>query len=423
MPDHPSPVFQLAILALLLVFSGLFSMAETTMMAANRYRLRSMASNGHRGATLALELLGKTEKLLGVILLFNNLINAAAATLVSVITITMFGEDRWALGGGTLLITFLILVFSEITPKVIGARYADRLAVIYAFPLAFLLRVTYFAVWFANLFVAAILRIVRLNQRDDGSADQLSTEELRSMVLEAGHVIPHKHRSILLNMFELEDITVEDVMTPRGAIEGIDLSDPIEEITRQLATSYHTRLLIFDADNDDVVGILHLRRLLGHSLENPIDQVAIRQMAVKPYFIPAETPVYSQLQFFQENQQRMGLVVDEYGELLGLVTIDDIIEEMVGKFTTSSPDGADHLHWQDDGSVLIDGGHNLRDINRKLGLNLPVNGPKTLNGLIVEYLQDIPETGLSMRIANVPIEVIQTQDRLVKMARLFRPDN
>jgi Mg2+/Co2+ transporter CorB len=419
-PDA-SLAIQLAALALLLVFSGLFSMSETTMMAANRYRLRSLATNGHRGAELALDLLGQTEKLLGVILLFNNLINAAAATLVSVITIELFGDERWALGVGTLLITFLILVFSEITPKVIGARYADRLAVLYAFPLSFLLRVTYFAIWFVNLFVELLLRIIRLHPKQGEQTDHLSTEDLRAMVLEAGQVIPHKHRSILLNMFELEDITVEDVMTPRGAIEGIDLSDPIEEITQQLATSYHTRLLVFDGENDDVVGILHLRRLLGHSLENDLDRETLREMVVKPYFVPAETPVYSQLQFFQENRQRMGLVVDEYGELLGLVTVDDIIEEMIGKFTTSSPGDGDRLSWQDGGSVLIDGAHNLRDINRKLGLNLPVDGPKTLNGLIVEHLQDIPETGLSIRIAGVPIEVVQTQDRRVKMARLFKP--
>ena len=421
MPDS-SLALQLVALTLLLAFSGLFSMSETTMMAANRYRLRSMASSGHRGAVLALDLLGQTEKLLGVILLFNNLINAAAATLVSVITIELFGDERWALGAGTLLITFLILVFSEITPKVIGARYADRLAVAYAYPLTFLLRVTYFAIWFVNLFVEVILRVIRLHPKNDTDRDALSTEELRAMVLEAGHVIPHKHRSILLNMFELEDITVEDVMTPRGAIEGIDLSDPIEEIAHQLATSYHTRLLVFDGENDDVEGILHLRRLLGHSIDSDLDHESLRQMVVKPYFIPAETPVYSQLQFFQENRQRMGLVVDEYGELLGLLTIDDIIEEMVGKFTTGSPDSGDQLQWDETGCVLLDGGHNLRDINRKLGLNLPVNGPKTLNGLIVEHLQDIPETGLSMRIAGTPIEVVQTQDRRVKMVRLFKTE-
>lgn len=420
MSDIPLSV-QIAALALLLVFSGLFSMAETTMMVANRYRLKSMASSGHRGATLALELLGQTEKLLGVILLFNNLVNAAAATLVSVITIALFGEERWALGLGTLAVTFMILVFSEITPKVIGARYADRLAVIYAFPLTFLLRASYFAVWFVNLFVATLLRAMRLAPPGGQGEDKVSTEELRSMVLEAGHVIPSKHRSILLNMFELEDITVEDVMTPRGAIEGIDLSDPIDEIRQQLATSYHTRLPVFDGEADNVIGILHLRRMLSHTLEERLDHDALRNMVTKSYFIPADTPVYSQLQFFQENKQRMGMVVDEYGELLGLVTVEDIIEEMIGKFTTSTPDGGERLAWRDNDSVLVDGGHNLRDLNRKLDLNLPVSGPKTVNGLIVEYLQDIPEAGLSIRIGDVPIEVVQTQDRMVKTARLFKP--
>ncbi|MCB1960669.1 MAG: DUF21 domain-containing protein [Rhodocyclaceae bacterium] len=413
---------QIGALALLLVFSGLFSMAETTMMASNRYRLRSMASAGHRGAELALELLNQTEKLLGVILLFNNLVNAAAATLTGVIALELFGEERWALGAGTLLITFLILVFSEITPKVIGARYANQLAVLYAFPLAFLLRASYFAVWFVNLFVAALLRLIGLHRDGNDDDKHLSTEELRAMVLEAGHVIPTKHRSILLNMFELEDITVEDVMIPRGAIESIDLSDPIEDIRQQIATSYHTRLPVFDGETDDVIGILHLRRMLGHALDNTIDHAALREMITKPYFIPADTPVYSQLQFFQENKQRMGLVVDEYGELLGMVALEDIIEEMIGKFTTSAPDNADSVGWQDDDSVLVDGAHNLRELNRKLGLNLPLDGPKTLNGLIVEYLQDIPETGLSVRIGDVPIEVVQTQDRMVKTARLFKPE-
>ncbi len=420
MSDIPLSL-QLSALAVLLVFSGLFSMAETTMMASNQYRLRSMATNGHRGAQLAIALLGETEKLLGVILLFNNLVNAAAATLVSVTAIELFGEESWALGAGTILVTFLILVFSEITPKVVGARYADKLAVMYAYPLTVLLRASYFAVWFVNLFVALLLRLLRLHDKGERGDGHLSTEELRSLVLEAGHVIPTKHRSILLNMFELEDIAVEDVMTPRGAIEGINLSDSMSDISHQLATSYHTRLPIFDGEDDNVVGILHLRRLIGHALETALTHEALREMAYKPYFIPADTPVYSQLQFFQENKQRMGLVVDEYGELLGLVTVEDIIEEMIGKFTTSSPSEKERLCWQDDNSVLVDGGHNLRDLNRKLGLNLPVNGPKTLNGLIVEYLQDIPEAGLSVRIGDVPIEVVQTQDRMVKTARLFKP--
>lgn len=412
---------QLAALVLLLIFSGAFSMTETVMMAANRYKLRSKAAAGHTGARLALELLAKTDRLLGVILLFNNLINIAAATLSSVITIHLFGEDRWALGAGTVTLTFLILVFSEISPKVIGAHHADRLAPILSYPLTALLKLSYFAVWFVNLFVAGLLSILRLQPKNDAAASSLSLEELRAMVLESGQYIPGKHRSILVNLFDLENITVEDVMTARGAIESIDLSAPPEEIRRRIATSYHTRLPVFEDDSERVIGILHLRRLLGHTLEEGFEPEAIRELVGKPYFIPADTPLYSQLQFFQENHQRLALVVDEYGELLGLVTLEDIIEELIGKFTTSVPDSGDRACWGEDGSVLVDGSLNLRELNRKLDLSLPLDGPKTLNGLILEHLQDIPEGGLSLKIADTPIEVVQTQDRRVRTVRLFRP--
>lgn len=399
------------------------SMTETVMMAANRYRLKSLATSGNHGARLALALLAKTDRLLGVILLFNNLINVAAATLSSVITIHLFGEDRMALAAGTVTLTFLILVFSEITPKVLGAHHADRLALIVSYPLTFLLKVCYPAVWFVNLFVSGLLNVLRLKPEHDGATSALSVEELRAMVLESGRYIPQKNRDILVNLFDLEHITVEDVMTPRGAIQSIDLHSSEEEIRHQIATSYHTRLPVIDGETESVIGVLHLRRMLGHTLASGFDIEAIRNLVAKPYFIPADTAVYSQLQFFQENQQRLAFVVDEYGELLGLVTVEDIIEELIGKFTTGVPDSGDKLAWRPDGSVLVDGGQNLRELNRKLGLNLPVEGPKTLNGLILEYLQDIPDADLSMRIGDVTIEVIQSEDRMVRMARLFRPDN
>lgn len=399
------------------------SMTETVMMAANRYRLKSLADKGNNGARLALELLAKTDRLLGVILLFNNLVNVGAATLASVITMHLFGEDRVALAAGTVGLTFLILVFSEITPKVLGAHHADRLALIVAYPLTFVLKVSYPAVWFVNLFVSGLLHVLRLKPEHDGASSALSVEELRSMVLESGRYIPQKNRDILVNLFDLEHITVEDVMTPRGAIESIDLRSPAEELRHQIATSYHTRLPVIDGETESVIGVLHLRRMLGRTLDNGFNVEAIRDLVAKPYFIPADTAVYSQLQFFQENQQRLAFVVDEYGELLGLVTVEDIIEELIGKFTTGVPDSGDKLAWRPDGSVLVDGSQNLREINRKLGLNLPVEGPKTLNGLILEYLQDIPDADLSMRIGDVTIEVIQSEDKMVRMARLFRPDN
>ncbi len=411
---------QLSALVVLLVLSGTFSMSETVMMAANRYRLRSLAAQGHRGATLTLELLGKTDRLLGVILLFNNLVNTAAATLVSVITMELFGDDRWALGMATLLVTFLILVFAEITPKVLGAHHADRLSLIFCYPLSALLRVFYSAVWFVNLFVSGLLWLLRLQPKHDEGASALSVEELRSMVLESGQYIPQKHRSILVNLFDLEHVTVEDVMTPRGAIEGIDLSASAEDIRHRIATSYHTRLPVHDGDSEQIIGVLHQRRLLSDTLDEGFDVERLKDLLVKPYFVPADTPLYSQIQFFQENQQRLAFVVDEYGEMLGLVTLEDIIEELIGKFTTSMPDAGDRMSWKVDGSVLVDGSANLRELNRRLGLSLPIDGPKTINGLILEYLQDIPETGVAMRIADTPIEVVQTQDRMVRTARLFR---
>lgn len=411
---------QSLILVTLLALSGFFSMAETSMMAANRYRLRSAAGQGSRGARLALALLDQTDKLLGIILLCNNLVNAAAATLVSVITIQLFGNEEWVLGVSTLGVTFLILVFSEITPKVIGANHANRLACVVSYPLTGLLKGLYFVVWFVNLFVAGLLGLLRL--RDAGSGNQdLSTDELRTMVLESGAFIPPKHRSILVNLFELEDITVEDVMTPRHQIEAVDISEPMQVIQGHLATCYHTRLPVFDGEMNAVIGVLHVRRLLAHSFENRLSVRDIRELLARPYFIPASTPVYSQLQFFQENRERLGLVVDEYGELLGLLTLEDIIEELIGKFTTGAPDASERLRWGEDGSVIADGSQPLRALNRKLGLNLPVDGPKTLNGLVLEHLQDIPESGLSVRIAGVPIEVMQAEDRRIKTVRIFRP--
>lgn len=391
------------------------------MMAANRYRMRHLAQGGHRGARLALDLLARTDKLLGVILLFNNLINAAAATLVSVIAIQLFGEAEWALGAGTLLVTFLILVFAEITPKVIGAGNADRLAPAVSFILSPLLRLFQPVVWFVNLFVRALLFLTRMKPRSNEDVPHFSPEELRTLVLEAGHFIPHQHQSILLNLFDLESITVEDIMVPRGMFEAIDLAAPIEVIRQQLATSYHARLPVYEADPGNVIGILQQRRLLGALLAGSLSKESLREHLAEPYFIPAATPVYAQLQFFQENQERLGLIVDEYGEIEGLVTLEDIIEELIGKFTTRLPDSSGAIAWSQNGSALVDGGRSVRELNRKLGLALPLEGAKTLNGLILEHFQDIPETGVSLKIAGVAMEIIQTQDRMVKTVRLFRP--
>lgn len=408
-------------LVLLLAMSAFFSLSETAMMASNRFRLRHLAQQGHRGAQKALDLLGRTDKMLGVILLGNNLVNSAAATLVSVIAMELFGENEWALGLGTLAVTFAILVFSEITPKIIGATHADRLALLLGYILHPLLRLFYPAVWFINLFADALLRLLRLKPTQHDQAPQLSPEELRSLVLESSHLIPQKHRAILSSLFELNDITVEDVMTPRRQIEILDLDQPWEDVLTQLATSHHSRLPVCRGSLDQLLGILSVRRLLGNIHADDFDEARLLAQLNSPYYIPAGTPVFSQLAFFQENRQRIGFVVDEYGDMLGLLTLEDIIEEFVGDFTTSLPGLGNALHWDDTGTVIVEGTRPLREINRMLGLDFPIDGPKTLNGLILEHFEDIPEADLSIKLAGIPIEVLQTHNRSVITVRLFRP--
>jgi Mg2+/Co2+ transporter CorB len=412
---------QLVALAVLLVVSALFSIAETSMMALNRYRLRAMVRLGNRAAARVSGLLARTDRLLGVILFGNNLVNAAAATLVGVITIHLFGDNQVALGLGTLIVTFLILVFSEITPKVLGATFPERIALPLAYVLGPLLRLMYPVVWFVNLFPSVMLRVFGIRPDAAAEPQRLTQEELRSLVLEHSHFIPKKHASILVNLFDLDRITVEDVMTSRAQLEAIDLDAPAEELAHQIATSYHTRLLAYRGEPGNVVGILHIRRALSLLREGGLDKRALAELLAEPYFVPTDTPALAQLQYFQENKQRLALVVDEYGELQGLVTLEDIIEEIIGEFTTAAPIKASAFAWDDAGSALVEGTTHVRELNRKLGLALPVDGPKTLNGLILEHFQDIPEAGVSLKIGGVPMEVVQTQDRVVKTVRLFRP--
>lgn len=412
----------LATLVVLLALSAFFSISETAMMASNRFRLRHLAQSGNHGAQKAIDLLDKTDKMLGVILLGNNLINSAAATLVSVIAIELFGEEKWALGAGTLAVTFAILVFAEITPKIIGATHADRLATILAHILTPLLRLFYPAVWFINLFASALLRLLRVKRPSQDEVAQLSPEELRSLVLESSNVIPQKHHAILSSLFDLNRITVEDVMTPRSSIETLDLDQPWEEVLSQLSTSHHSRLPVCRESLDQLVGILPVRRLLSSLGDQNFYESALLQQLQPAYYIPSGTAVFSQLAFFQENRQRIGFVVDEYGEILGLLTLEDIIEEFVGDFTTSLPGLSHELSWSAEGDAIIEGSRQLREINRMLELEFPLDGPKTLNGLILEYFQDIPEAGISIKLAGVPVEILQTQDRSVVTARIFKPE-
>lgn len=415
--------WQLAILALLLLISGFFSIAETSLMSLNRYRLRHLVKEGHRGAKLASTLLAKTDKLLGVILLCNNFANAASATLVTIITVELFGEGEWVLMIGTLAVTFAILVFSEISPKVIAAAYPEKLGIMSSYVLYPLLKVLYPAVWFVNLFVEGLLKLFRVNVNFSETNQSLTMDELRSIVTDAGNFLPKKHRTILLNLFELEKITVDDVMTAHTQVEVIDFDNPIEDIMQRIATSHHTRLPVREGDNEEIIGIIHIRKVINqlrsYQHDETFEKAELRDTLSEPYFIPSGTPLYTQIQQFQENQERIGLVVNEYGEFKGLVTLEDILEEMIGDFTTQSPSRAGSFRQESDGSWLVDGSSSLRDLNKKLKLNLPLDGPRTLNGLVIEYFEDIPEPNTSFRMGTHTLEIVQTQDRIVKSVKIF----
>ncbi|MEY3804689.1 MAG: hypothetical protein RL667_811 [Pseudomonadota bacterium] len=392
-------------------------------MSLNRYRLRHLVKQGHRGARLASKLLAKTDKLLGVILLCNNFANAASATLVTVIIVELFGEGEWVLMAGTLAVTFAILVFSEISPKVIAAAYPEKLGIFCSYLLYPLLKVLYPVVWFINLFVGALLRLLKIRVNFEESTQSLTMDELRSIVTDAGHFMPKKHQSILLNLFELETITVDDVMTAHTLVEAIDLDEPMEAILEKIANSQHTRLPVHQGEQEEMIGILHLRKIMSqlraHSADETLDKAALMEAISDPYFIPSGTPLYTQIQQFQENKQRVALVVDEYGEFKGLITLEDILEEMIGDFTTQSPSRLGGFKKEADGSWLVDGSSTLRELNKKLHLDLPLDGPRTLNGLIIEHFEDIPESNTSFKVGKHVLEIVQTQDRIVKSVKIF----
>ncbi len=392
------------------------------MMALSRYRVRHLASNGSRRAQLVLKLLEQTERLLGVILLGNNIVNSAASALAAAFAIHYFGESKYALAVASGAVSFAIIIFAEITPKVVGAAYPEHIALAVAPILRVLMFLMKPLIWFTNRIVKFLLRAFRVPEKT--SETSISSEELRTIVLEGGHFIPQKHKSILLNLFALEDISVEDVMTPRAQIEALDLSAPIEQIRHQLATCYHNKLPVYEGEINHIEGILHMRKAIALlNQEEDLTVEHFRQLLTAPYFIPEGTGVFTQLQYFQENHERLGIIVDEYGEVQGLVTLEDIIEEMIGEFTTSMPGAARaaFFNWDENSECLVEGATTLRDINKHLGLQFPLDGPKTLNGLLLEELRDIPEASTSLKIAGTIVEIVQVQNRSIKMIRLIKP--
>ncbi len=412
---------QLALVVLLLVVSAFFSITETSMMAANRHRIRHLANRGHRGAKNTQELLGKTEQLLSVILIGNNVVNTIVPVLLTGIALHAFGNNASVLSISTGVAAVLIIIFCEITPKVIGATYPERISIGTSWIIRPLIVILKPVMWLINVFVTGLLKILRIDTEANKNT-QMSPEELRSVVLESTHFIPNKHRSILVNLFNLETIQVDDVMTPRSRMEVLDFSKPIEDVIHQLETCYHNKLPVCEEDSDKVIGILAVRKALSLLGDQDLEHHHFKELLSEPYFIPCGTPVLQQLQFFQENQERVGLVVDEYGVLQGLVTIEDILEELIGEFTTSLPDLATKTKWLPDGTYLADGSASLRDLNRLLGLSLPIDGPKTLNGLLIETLEDIPDNNVSVKLDGVVMEIIQVDEQIIKTIRIYKPN-
>lgn len=407
------------IVVLLLLLGAWFSAAETSMMAINRYRLNALVRKGSKSAKLTSRLLSKIDKLLGSILFGNTLLNVAAAAVTNVFILRVFGASELALLLGTLGITFILLVVSEILPKIIAASHPERVALPSSYLLAPLVTLFHPVVLVATTLVKGLLWLMRIKVQTDQSKQKMTLEELRGLVLDAEHFLPRKHQKMLLNLVDLERITVNDVMIPRNHIEALNIHTDASELRQQIITCHHTLLPVYEDTPSNIIGILHLKRVPALLQEPTLDIGQLREILHEPYFIPSDTPLLKQLQQFQERHARLGLVVDEYGELLGLVTLENILEEIVGEFTTQSPAQTGKFLRQDDGSFLLEGSSSLRELNRKLGLHLPLDGAKTLNGLILDHLEDIPEAGTSVKIAGYPIEIIQTQDRIVKVVRIF----
>ncbi|WP_415123869.1 HlyC/CorC family transporter [Paraburkholderia sp.] len=391
------------------------------MMALNRHRLKYLASRNAFGAKTTQGLLAHTDQLLSVILIGNNLFNTIIPVLTTSIALHTFGRNSLVLSIATGIVAFLIIVFAEITPKIVGATFPEKIALPASLLIGPLMRAAKPLIWFVNLFANGILRVLHINTK--GAREQrLSTEELRTIVLESGSFMPTKHRSILLNLFDLENISVEDVMIPRRRIEALDFDAPFEQILHQLETCYHNKLIVYQGDIDRVLGVLHVRKTLAALHNQELERDTLRELLTEPYFVPTGTPVFQQLQYFQESRQRTALVVNEYGELEGLVTPEDIIEELIGEFTTSIPRSASSRGgWNEAGECIVAGSMPLRELNRWLQLTLPTDGPKTLNGLILEILEDIPDGDVCVQIGDTRLEVMRSDDQAIRTVKLFKP--
>ena len=415
MLENTSLTLLFSILFILLLFSAFFSSSETALMALNRYRLRHLEHEGHAGAIRASQLLNRPDRLIGLILLGNNFVNIFASAIATIIGVKLFGENGIVVA--TFTLTIIVLLFAEVTPKTLAAVHPERVA----FPASLLLKplliLLYPLVWAINMITNRLLALFGVSPEDSLSA-AINSEELRMALKEAGSMIPNRHKKMLVSILDLEQVTVDDVMIPRNEIEGINISAPFPEIVKQLSYCANTRLPVYAESLDNFIGILHVRKALHLFAQNNLTEETLNGIIKQGYFVPEGTPLNTQLIQFQRHQRRTGLVVDEYGDNLGLVTLEDIFREIVGEFTANLLEEDKDIHPQTDGSYLINGSATIREINRNNHWHLPVDGPKTINGLILEHLESIPNPGVSLRIDGYIIEVIQTADNIIRTVRI-----
>ncbi len=401
------------VLALLLLLSAFFSGSETALMTLNRYRLQHLVKQKHRGAIKAQQLLKRPDRLIGLILLGNNFANILASSIATLIAIRLGGDE--AIAPATAILTIVVLIFSEVTPKTLAALKPEMLAFISAWIYAPLLKVFYPLVWTVNVISNLLLRIIGVNPKKF-KKDRLDKNELKSIVSDTDNLLPARYQNMLLSILDLESASVEDIMTHRKEIVGIDLEDSIEDIIEQLRDSPHTRLPVYKKNIDRVIGFIHIRSVLSRITHSDFDKQAITDSLSKPFFIPASTSIHKQMQIFKTEKLRIGLVVDEYGDVQGLVTLDDLLQEIVGELIAEEPD----VKLQKDGSYLVDASVSVRELNRVTHWDLPTEGPKTLNGLIIEYMEIIPEPGTSIKLHGHILEIIQCDKNSVKQVR-FHP--
>lgn len=421
-PEESSLGMMLLFFLLLIIASAYFSSSETGMMSLNRYRLKHLKRSGHPGAIRASKLLEKPDKLIGIILIGNNFVNFLAASIATSIAITIVGEP--APLATAIVLTLIVLIFAEVTPKTIAALYPEKIAYPSSLLLSLLLKLLYPAVWMVNIVSNALVRLLGFKPESNNLNQQLSPEELRTAVFDSSDRIPQKRHGMLLNILDLEKVTVNDILVPRNDILGIDIEDGLDEILEQIGNSQHTRMPVYKQDIDKIIGILHLRSVGKLIKVENLNLAAIIQETSEPYYIPQSTPLHTQLFNFQKKKSRMAVVVDEYGVVKGIVTLEDILEEIVGEFTTDISASSKEIHEQGDGIFLIDGSTSIRDINRVLSWQLDSSAAKTINGLLIDLLQSIPEASIGIEItsptsgASYYAEIIQVKDNVIRTVKM-----